>query len=230
VSTSTIIQDYIGRGTFAARPATPPVSPGGIAFYFATDTVVLYMWTGAAWVIVGSGTGGSAAPVGASGQFLTTGTTTNASNFASKGNVIVPDAVMSITAVAALITSVTGATYKVGIAPFNTGTNKMTSAPTYSDTFTEVTGVALANIVCKFATPVALAEDTAYIVFLVRTDATSTTSLSMSFGTGPFYSPGLLVPNTGSAFRLASLAPGTGDTWTDDGPGVQAVMLTYTMP
>jgi hypothetical protein len=29
-----------------------------MAFYFATDTVVLYSWTGAAWVIVGSGTGG----------------------------------------------------------------------------------------------------------------------------------------------------------------------------
>lgn len=58
MSSSTVIQDYLGRGTFAARPPTPPVPAGAMGFYFATDTVVLYVWTGASWVIAGSGTGG----------------------------------------------------------------------------------------------------------------------------------------------------------------------------
>lgn len=62
MTNSTLLTDYIQRGTFAGRPASP-ATPGTIAanataFYWATDTLVLYMWTGAAWVIVGSGTGG----------------------------------------------------------------------------------------------------------------------------------------------------------------------------
>ena len=58
MSNSTIIIDYLGSGTFANRPATPPIASSATSFYFATDTVVLYIWNGAAWVIVGSGTGG----------------------------------------------------------------------------------------------------------------------------------------------------------------------------
>ncbi len=66
MSNSTTIIDYLQRGTFASRPASP-ATPGAIsasatAFYWATDTLVLYMWTGAAWAIVGSGTGGGPAP------------------------------------------------------------------------------------------------------------------------------------------------------------------------
>lgn len=59
MSNSTIITDYLGRGTFASRPVTPPVPAGGTAFYYATDTLALYVWNGAAWVSAGapSGTG-----------------------------------------------------------------------------------------------------------------------------------------------------------------------------
>lgn len=65
MTNSTLLTDYVQRGTFAARPASP-ATPGSIAsnamaFYYATDTAVLYSWTGAAWVVVGSGTGGTAA-------------------------------------------------------------------------------------------------------------------------------------------------------------------------
>lgn len=50
---STIITDYLGRGTFANRPTTPgPIPAGATAFYLATDIVVLYMWSGTAWVTV----------------------------------------------------------------------------------------------------------------------------------------------------------------------------------
>jgi hypothetical protein len=41
---------YFATGVIANRPATPNVAPNTIAFYYATDTLVLYMWTGAAWV------------------------------------------------------------------------------------------------------------------------------------------------------------------------------------
>jgi hypothetical protein len=65
MSTSTLMTDYVGRGTFANRPPAPPIPANGTAFYFATDTIVLYMWTGAAWVIAGSGTGGGGGGGGA---------------------------------------------------------------------------------------------------------------------------------------------------------------------
>lgn len=50
---STIITDYLGRGTFANRPLVPgPIPAGATAFYLATDILVLYMWSGTAWVAV----------------------------------------------------------------------------------------------------------------------------------------------------------------------------------
>lgn len=55
MTSSTLIIDYAGRGLFAARPATPNISASALAFYYATDTAVLYSWTGAAWVQVGTG-------------------------------------------------------------------------------------------------------------------------------------------------------------------------------
>ncbi len=52
MTSGTVITDYLGRGTFAARPATPPVPTGGTGFYYATDTTVLYVWDGTAWQTV----------------------------------------------------------------------------------------------------------------------------------------------------------------------------------
>jgi hypothetical protein len=46
---STYITDYLARGLFAARPATPPVGTA-LALYDATDTGIVYYWTGSAWV------------------------------------------------------------------------------------------------------------------------------------------------------------------------------------
>lgn len=49
MTSGTLITDYLGRGTFAARPVTPPVPTGGMAFYYATDFPALYVWDGSAW-------------------------------------------------------------------------------------------------------------------------------------------------------------------------------------
>jgi hypothetical protein len=56
VANSTLITDYLGSGTLANRPATPPVAK--LAFYYATDNATLYQWTGTAWATVGGGGGG----------------------------------------------------------------------------------------------------------------------------------------------------------------------------
>ena len=57
---STIISDYFAYGTFASRPVTPPVASGIVSFYFATDTSVMYVWTGASWVAVTAAVSGGA--------------------------------------------------------------------------------------------------------------------------------------------------------------------------
>lgn len=55
MSNSTLITDYLGRGTHSARPATPPIPAGGTALYYETDTTTLFYWNGAAWVSAGGG-------------------------------------------------------------------------------------------------------------------------------------------------------------------------------
>jgi hypothetical protein len=54
MANSTLIIDYIGYGTAASRPTTPPVASGVLALYFATDTLVMSGWTGASWVTLTS--------------------------------------------------------------------------------------------------------------------------------------------------------------------------------
>lgn len=61
MATSTLITDYLGVGTHAARPATPNVPTGVTALYYETDTTNTFAWTGAAWVQI-NGAGGGTPP------------------------------------------------------------------------------------------------------------------------------------------------------------------------
>lgn len=54
MTTSTLITDYLGRGTAASRPASVNVPSGGIAVYYATDTGDFSVWNGSAWVGFGA--------------------------------------------------------------------------------------------------------------------------------------------------------------------------------
>jgi hypothetical protein len=53
------ISDYAGRGLLAARPVSPPVVSTGTAFYYATDTAQLFVWSGSGWVNAGAPPGPS---------------------------------------------------------------------------------------------------------------------------------------------------------------------------
>lgn len=53
---SSIITDYLGQGTIAARPGTLAIAPTALGFYYADDTDVLALWNGTTWVAVGAGT------------------------------------------------------------------------------------------------------------------------------------------------------------------------------
>lgn len=52
--TATVVTSYLGEGLLAARPATPAVATGCIAFYYATDAQILYVYNGTAWSVSGS--------------------------------------------------------------------------------------------------------------------------------------------------------------------------------
>lgn len=195
--------------------------------------------TGVAKITVSGLTVGGASPnatltAAASGaaQFtdfpIPTSTTTAA--FASKGNLITPHNNCSVVSAGGLLTTVTSATYKIGIAPYNTGTNQITSAPTYTPVYTESAGAAHTPFFLTFSSPVALTAGTTYIIFLVRTDSTTTVSQTIDFGSGALFRPGFYYATSGVAFRLASTGPTTSDTWTADGSGTYCIGFTYTIP
>jgi hypothetical protein len=52
MTASTLITNYFGQGTHAARPTTPNVPSGATAFYYETDTSNTFVWSGVAWVQV----------------------------------------------------------------------------------------------------------------------------------------------------------------------------------
>lgn len=55
MTSSTIITDYTGHGTHAARPATPNIPAGATALYYETDTTNTFVWTGSAWTQINGG-------------------------------------------------------------------------------------------------------------------------------------------------------------------------------
>lgn len=227
MTSGTVITDYLGVGLAAARPATPPVPTGGTAFYYSTDVPLLEVWDGSAWQSVGGG-GGSGAPNYVFNP-IPTGGSAFGSLHASNGNLITPNQDMTVTELSALITTVNSATYKLGIAPYNPGTNQITSAPNYTATYTEggASGAANKAIALPLTSPLALTAGVTYIIFIVRTDGTTTTSMTLNDGSSIAYSPGIFMPTSGVAFSLSSQAPTTGDTWSSAGSGNWGLGCSY---
>ena len=48
--TTTLITNYLGAGLAASRPAAPVLPAGTLGVYIATDTGVVSVWNGAAWI------------------------------------------------------------------------------------------------------------------------------------------------------------------------------------
>lgn len=143
-----------------------------------------------------------------------------AQSFASFGNVFTTTVAITVTELSALLTTVNSATYQLGIAPFNTGTNKITNTPTYGPTVTIGSSAGAANtwIKATLSTPLSLAVGT-YLFILVRTDSTTTVSQTLWFtltsGTGSIlHAPGILQANASGSKELASTGPTTSDTWS----------------
>lgn len=91
MSNSTLITDYIGRGTHANRPVTPgPIPTGCTALYYETDTTTLFYWSGAAWVQVGGGYSAGTVPTVVQTAFSVNGTNSAVFGVApTNGNLLV---------------------------------------------------------------------------------------------------------------------------------------------
>jgi hypothetical protein len=62
MTASTLITNYFGQGTHAARPTTPNVPSGATAFYYETDTGNTMVWGGTAWVQVNASSSAPGVP------------------------------------------------------------------------------------------------------------------------------------------------------------------------
>lgn len=182
------------------------------------------------------GTGNLTIASGGSGNTTSTATFSVAAtastgpSTAAFGVVITPVVNMSLTGMGLILTTASSGTYKLGVAPWNAGTSRITGGPTYAATFTEGTGAAHRSIFENFSGSVALTAGTAYLLIGVRTDATASTATTVDYqAAASAQGPGLYIAATGVAFQLASLAPGTGDTWSSSGSGIWAFQLVYTI-
>lgn len=150
-------------------------------------------------------------------------------SFAAVGNVITPSVNLQVTGLGINMTTVTSATLKFGIAPYNRSTNKVTSAPTYAPTVTIGTGAAKQPVYANFSSPFAMTAGSDYIIFMVRTDGVGSVSQTVYFTSADVPAPGLFLSTTvnATAWQIANTAPGTGDTWSTGGGGSWSTTMVY---
>ncbi len=267
MSSSTVITDYLGRGTAAARPATPVIPTGGMALYYATDTGALSIWDGAAWqtisklidvlgatrgsILYRNATVWTALAPGTSGQVLTTGgagadpawaagagslfihnpqsTSSFGTAMSTRGNLYTVQTALNVYNVGVLLTTVNSGTYKIGIAEYDTVNNKVLSAPTYGAVYTEGASAGAANRwVTGAFNGFAMGANKTYVIFIVRTDGTTTTSLTVNTYASTPASPGFFHATAAGSVRIANQAPGIADVWTTEG-GEYTIQFSYTM-
>jgi hypothetical protein len=132
---------------------------------------------------------------------------------------------ISVSELAAIFTPVTGGTYKMGIADWDPTTSRITSTPVYTASRTVAVGGSLTPVYFPFTFPVALTAGK-HAVMLIRTDGTTTTSLSLYYGNA-FWAPFVKMVGSNTIYSLASQAPTTSDTWSYDGGGTWNFGLLY---
>lgn len=218
---STKITDYLAQGLAAARPAIPANYTGTISWYYATDTGALTYYANGTWNSI-STRPKLACP-------MSTLTLSNSQNFGSRGTIMTPSVAVTITDMFAMMTLVSGGHYQLGVAPWNTGTSKITGAPTYTAPI--IAGSSgIASINGALSAPLTLTPGTAYVFFVVRTDVVGTTAMDVSFAGSNAQAPGF-VPNTSNnCVKLASNGPTTSDTWSTDAAAAYTTLPIYTLP
>ncbi len=139
----------------------------------------------------------------------------NPQNRATFGTVfVVGEQGLTITGAGIVMTTVTGGQYRIGVAPYISGTSVMTAPPVYTATFTAATGRNTV-IFLPLASSVVLTPLTAFIIFVTRIDSTPTVSQSIATFSGGVTSPGIWLPAqaTNRGRLLSSVNPLITDVW-----------------
>lgn len=137
---------------------------------------------------------------------------------------------MTIVGVQMQLSTVAGGVYSIRGAPFNFSTSKITSAATVFGTFTEGGSAVNPRIVTYYplAVPVTLTAGSPYLLWITRTDATSTTPNGSYFKTSALPPPWGYVQAL-AGYKLASTNPTTSDTWTV-ASAMWSASFMYTLP
>lgn len=227
-------QSLIWNGTaWIAGPrvttsSTEPTSPVGGDIFFDQGNKAVKIWDTAlaAWDTVADVGGGGSSTISTSITIPHTSVFTTAS--AALGNILSPAASMSVARVVVRLNVVSGATYNIGFAPYNTATSQMTAAPTYCDTVTAPIAGSAQCIVGSFNTPVAMTAGSKYVLFLTRTDSTGTVSQDMYYqSTGSVFGCGIEIPAAATALKATTTTPTTSTVWTSGGSGIWSISFVY---
>lgn len=205
---STKITDYLAQGLAAARPATPANYTGTISWYYATDTGALSYYANGAWNSVSVKTK-LAYPLAALASL------SNSQNFGSRGVILIAGQAVTVTDMFALMKPVNTGVYKLGMAPYNNGTNQITGAPTYTGAITATSSL-LQSLSGTLTAPLTLTAQAFYLAFIVRTDVVGSTAMEMTYSTTAKAAPGFVPQAAASGVKLASNGPLTSDTWTNE--------------
>jgi len=221
-SFSSVLDSNIGstQGTIIYRGASgwQALAPGAPHYVLGTNGA----GSDPAWVPQSGGGGGNKF------GFFPGGTTAYSVSASALMNVVHVANSISVTDLASLFSPVTGGTYKMGIAGWDSVNHKITSTPTYTASQTVATGATGVPVYFTFSTPTVLTAGD-YAVMLIRTDGTTTTSLSLYYGGGTVWGPQVYMFSTNTVYSLTSQAPTTSDVWTSQGGGYwnHALMYSY---
>nr|CRY95961.1 hypothetical protein [uncultured prokaryote] len=140
------------------------------------------------------------------------------SHTASNGNIVTPQAAVTMYSAAATIRGNAGGEYQLGIAPFDPTSGQMTDVPVYCLAQTLATDIDYMTIGGSFAAPFLMDAGQSYIIFVKRFDGSPTTQGRLYYTADLPQTPWIgMNLDAGTTVNLASVDPQLSDVWSLSG-------------